>query len=604
MKRRTKRRLKILVYILFVFAMLTGFYYVVTRPGESSAPVPSSEAPSSVPAESEPPQIITASVAPGQYTSAQKVLLQSDWDAIYYTTSANVTPEEFAYDVLLDGRSDLQDPSFVYYRYQQQPIETLCAGALRIMAIAQDSQGALSPVYSFVYETLAEDYTIHWKNPLLEKKVREYLHLPQGEITRRQVDAIQSLRFIGRDMEINHEYEEFSFSLPRMQEIRRDTLENGFYTGYNMPDTPNPNGYRLNQQDRFERGKVDSWEDLIHFKNLNELEISYTHLSDLNQLQPLTKLQGFRNLTLKANPITDLSFLSRLSKLTSLHLGFVELEDWTPLAALEQLETVYLTQCGVEDFSFLVECTKVQALYSSFNPIQNLDALENLNNLAVLTVYQGEVEDLSPLAALKNLTRVNLSLNQIQDITPLQNAVNMTQLYLANNEIEDISALGFMSHLHTLDISANHIGALDALENCNDLVFFVARFNQITQLEPLQELHKLESVNLNGNYIQSVWPLAGCTSLRELRLSHNELTDIGALAGLKQIKTLHVNGNAQLSDIGVVENMEHLTSLSIGNTSVSNIEVLRHLRSLQEVYAKNTYIADWSPVQQVYNVER
>ncbi len=181
--------------------------------------------------------------------------------------------------------------------------------------------------------------------------------------------------------------------------------------------------------------------------------ITVGDMADLTELEPrsaginnLTGLEAATNLTrlnLWGNSISDVSPLTNLINLTSLHLGYnPPLSDISPLADLTNLTWLYLPYNPISDVSPLANLTNLTGLDLSWNnALSDISSLANLTNLTFLELRHTSVSDLSPLANLTSLTGLYLPNTNISDISSLANLINLTATDLSSNTISDLSPL-------------------------------------------------------------------------------------------------------------------------------------------------------------------
>ena len=75
----------------------------------------------------------------------------------------------------------------------------------------------------------------------------------------------------------------------------------------------------------------------LHFLRLRELDFSGTSVSDVT---PLSAIESLRSLHVTKSPLRDLVPLSNLAMLTDLDISNTSVEDLRPLGALENLGTL------------------------------------------------------------------------------------------------------------------------------------------------------------------------------------------------------------------------------------------------------------------------
>jgi Leucine-rich repeat (LRR) protein len=122
-----------------------------------------------------------------------------------------------------------------------------------------------------------------------------------------------------------------------------------------------------------------------------------------------------------------------------------------------RLQALFLHGQIIHDFSFLSGLTDLTYLNLGYNEIRDISFLSGFTGLTSLGLEANGIVDISFLAGLTGLTSLNLQYNQIRDISFLSNLTNLTYLDLACNEIHDISFLSGLIKLNTLMLHSNQI---------------------------------------------------------------------------------------------------------------------------------------------------
>jgi hypothetical protein len=117
--------------------------------------------------------------------------------------------------------------------------------------------------------------------------------------------------------------------------------------------------------------------------------------------------------------ITDLSPLSSLTNLGSLHINDVRATTLSPLRYLTKLWELNLPRGTIRDLSGLENLTNLQSIRIWEHQVSDLTPLSGLTNVAELVLYSNNISDISPLRTMTGLGFVNLSGNPIRDLTPL-----------------------------------------------------------------------------------------------------------------------------------------------------------------------------------------
>ena len=137
--------------------------------------------------------------------------------------------------------------------------------------------------------------------------------------------------------------------------------------------------------------------------NLNTLYSQNAGISNLKGLEYALNLVDFN---LGQNPITDISPIQNLEKITGLSFWGCRITDISPLQNLRNLR------------GFLL----------GYNQIEDITPLSNLTNLEHVDLARNRIKDYSPLANLVNLRRLDIRGNLGDDYTSLQNiAPNLTE---------------------------------------------------------------------------------------------------------------------------------------------------------------------------------
>lgn len=157
--------------------------------------------------------------------------------------------------------------------------------------------------------------------------------------------------------------------------------------------------------------------------------------------------------------------------------------------------------------------------------------------------WEGEhrIKDLTGLEKLTNLTRLTLDNNMITDLSPLSNLKKLNHLVLNNNSIEDLSPLA------NLDLEILYVSDNPKLRD-------VSVVKNFTKLKQFTAAH----CNLSQSNLESI---GKCTNL----------------------VSLFIQGNTDITDISALANCKKLIRLGIGHTSVSSIDPISNITTLQQL---------------------
>ncbi len=394
-----------------------------------------------------------------------------------------------------------------------------------------------------------------------EAGVRKALNKPDGDITRAEAAAVESL---------NLELPGDDWSIPRIADLS------------DLKYFPNLTslflGWALQKP-----GGVD----ISPIGELTKLEGLYMPCTSIADIAPIASLTNLQELSLwGVRTITDISPLSGLAELKNLQIKGNTISDLTPLAGLKKLENLTLEENMISDISPLAGLTGLKGLKLSDNPILNYTPVSaiypnlqdkdfELLDHSLPIVFSNpilekkirssmgkEKGDITPEMA-KEVTELNLGNDfgapddvKIQDISSLRYFPNLTKLDLHFNKIDEYNSnlhviLG-MKNLTILDLNGNSLSGCDIIAGCSNLSWLQLSGFRGEDLQPLTRLKGLKNLFLSYSpTIRDISPLAQLTNLEELRLENVMISDYSPLAKLNKLKTLYINtdGKTDLSSL-------------------------------------------------------
>ena len=195
----------------------------------------------------------------------------------------------------------------------------------------------------------------------------------------------------------------------------------------------------------------DTWStgknyNLDFLKFYNGIKTLRFYLTGITDIEPILVLSEYlENLQLGEFDFKKISFnsLGLLKNLT--HLSVVRnqngLESITKLPKLSELE---LTGYSIEKLTFLSELTELRQLYIGFGTSKNFDNIENLLKLEQLEVlWVKQLTDIQAISKLTNLVKLRMEdQKQIKALPDLSNLTKLKNIRLINfGSLEDVSAL-------------------------------------------------------------------------------------------------------------------------------------------------------------------
>jgi small GTP-binding protein len=279
---------------------------------------------------------------------------------------------------------------------------------------------------------------------------------------------------------------------------------------------------------------------LKKLKDLKELKLGLTNITDLSPIVSLTKLQV---LDLNNISIPDLTPLRTLGKLRYLDLMNCTIDDPSKLADLNSLTHLNLSYSSIVDLAPLANLTALQGLQISYTRVFDLSPLAKLTSLTDLNITGSAVTSLSPLAPLKALEDLKINETNIKDFTPLAHLTGLLYLSLAEGKITDLTPLSHLKKLAFANLFETNISDLTPIQDLKDLFYLDLSGTKITDIAPLANLTNLEGLNLANTNIADISPLQLLPILKDLNLNKANIRDISSLRNFKALKMVYLWGN-------------------------------------------------------------
>lgn len=303
-------------------------------------------------------------------------------------------------------------------------------------------------------------------------------------------------------------------------------------------------------------------------------------LSDVPTKEELAKIPSLDSINLGGyKNIDNLEPLGRLQKLKILIASNTLISDLSPLYELNEIKYLDISHTNVRDLSVLSSLTYLKVLKADGSKIENVDKL-TFSSLEKFYADDCRVNDISAATFLeKNPTCLlvyktvilkawwnNLSENWKEAFKKqlgtdpnatrenLHTLVEQQALHINDSPISDLTALGEYVRLQELQLSGT----------------------SITNLTFSNNILTLKSLHANNSPLQSIESLSVLTELEDLDISNTPVDDVYELWKLKKLTKLNCAGT-QLKKLDALEKMENLTYLDCSNTNVSKLSALDYL---------------------------
>ena len=292
--------------------------------------------------------------------------------------------------------------------------------------------------------------------------------------------------------------------------------------------------------------------------------------SDLAHLPHLT------HLSIKKQKLTDLEFLSALTKLQHLNLSECSLDPQTMsvIATLPALEELILSNCSLSTIDFLENAPKLQSLDLSSNNIRNLDALTTIPSLKALNLQHNAVTALDSIAVLTGLEELNVNYNSISTLSPLASCTMLTKLEADHNALTGLDGLKNMTGLKHLSVDYNEISNVSALATNTELVNLSFASNSITDIAALAALNNLEILDFSSNQIGTLPQWNSSCPMQTIDGSYNALTSIDSLSNLQSLTHVYMDYNL-ITNVDSLENCFCLVQLNVFGNVIADVSGLR-----------------------------
>lgn len=280
-------------------------------------------------------------------------------------------------------------------------------------------------------------------------------------------------------------------------------------------------------------------DQIIEFPDRNLEFAIRVALNKLSGAITISDMEKLKSLVAVDFDIYSLEGLQYAVNLEFLNLSINKISDISQLENLTKLKELYLVSNEIRDISYIKKLTNLTVLYLDDNQIEDISALMMLDN-------PEEPNE-------SKLNKLGLNLNLISDISPLKNLIDLTYLRAASQKsrekISDISVLNKLTALTWLDLHGNQISDINSLKNLSNLNYLNLSNNQISELpEFFLKFNNLKKLDLSKNLIKNIDNLSGIKNLDWLDLSYNYISDISVLESLVNLIVLNLRWN-QISDI-------------------------------------------------------
>lgn len=351
--------------------------------------------------------------------------------------------------------------------------------------------------------------------------------------------------------------------------------------------------------------------------------------SDPLSLAGLDSLTNLETLILNGDHIEEEKSLVNARSLKHLTLDMYDGSmDFSTLGMMPWLESLSIESQNIRDISFVSKMDALASLHLKYGTFLTLDALQNLALTELSLESCGEVKDMSAVSTLTGLKSLRLDLPYGCPQPDLSGLTAMEDLYL--ERFDSTGFLSQMTNLKTLVLNytpASSPSDFDHLVNlkklqCSAFAASDQDFGFITHLPAI------EDVSLQGTVTyKDISGIFNLPTLKRLDISNMqceinfanlaENTTLEALSidKIKLFKNVRVSGGGGIvyvdwddvsftENISFLEKFKGLKELSIKENELTEVGFAAALETLEKIDFSDNYVTDVSPLSGLKNLSQ
>lgn len=173
---------------------------------------------------------------------------------------------------------------------------------------------------------------------------------------------------------------------------------------------------------------------------VTELDLSDRELTNA-QISNLRHMKQLKYLNLKDNYITDLSCLSGLTQLESIHFSNNNVSDISFMKDMNDLRSISAENTGVSDISVLRGKTKLETVFFGDSYVTDITPISDSRGLKQVGFNEAQIPDINALEGMTELEMVCFAGCGITSLEPLRDCNKLRYIYFGRNNISDLSPL-------------------------------------------------------------------------------------------------------------------------------------------------------------------
>ncbi len=346
---------------------------------------------------------------------------------------------------------------------------------------------------------------------------------------------------------VRNEDAEYTFKDETVEDIVRDTI--GLYGTITYKDLDEVTTFTSEGSS----GKISTLQDFEEFLNLAEVTIKGDEISDYSGLAKVEKLKTLKLINLTLTP-EQLKQIGQCTKLSHLTMNNCELTDLSFASGLTSLTSVDFSDNNLSGASFgALSSLKINELTAKNNGMTSIGAIGEITTLRKLDLSNNALTAFDGISKLGKLDTVILKDNEISSTNGAAFLTSLKTADFSGNELEDISDIAGARSINTLDLSGNPVGDFSVLRSGN-LTSLTAKNCGISDISGICEIISLRTLDLSGNHISDLSPVPGLSHITTLNVSGNMIKTITPLRGMGSLTSLDISGNEVSKDEAVLFN--------------------------------------------------
>lgn len=270
---------------------------------------------------------------------------------------------------------------------------------------------------------------------------------------------------------------------------------------------------------------------------------------------------------------------------------------------LERIDIFNANERNIQSIEGLQYCTKLNNLDLSGNQISDISPLKNLTELRVLDLRINEIRDLNALKGLKQLTMVDLAYQKWTEKIAYQpkivivNAIKgpdgemVRPHFISDNGIYINGDIIWNLPTYRKEVSYKFgqlISVGKTMTTFNGMVVhqlysempLIKRAMPINKIFPDYNLAKVIKNTLRKKELTDVISQSELNKVEQIKAENKTIYSIEGMQYLSNLRTLHLSDN-QIRDIYPLENLAHLSEVSLNNNDLTDESIAELLKMKQ-----------------------